>query len=373
MKRLAVLLACALCVTSLYGCGNGKSDNGAGNAAGETETKQETGAAEEAEDTEKDSTEANADLEGLDAITIKFASIGPESGTTQAEGEAKFIEYVQEASGGKIKVDHYPNGALGGDTEMLEGCAMNTIQICNPAISVLTTYNENFGILDMPFLFDNYEAELKALHEGKLGDEFDKMLAGTGIRIGDTYYFGGYRGLSNSVRPVESPDDMKGLKIRVMESPVYITAFTLMGSNPTPMSFSELFTALQNKTVDGQDNDPSLTYTSQYYEVQKYYSNLEHTISIGCLAMSEEWYNGLPEAYKEIIDEGIRQQSELVTKRSLEMYESYLTQLEEAGMEVTRISDDNRKKFKEAVEPMYEEYEEKFGSEIFDMAQEFNK
>ena len=95
------------------------------------------------------------------------------------------------------------------------------------------------------------------------------MLEGTGIRIGSTYYFGGYRGLSNSVRPVESPDDMKGLKIRVMESPVYITAFTLMGANPTPMSFSELFTALQNKTVDGQDNDPSLTYTSQYYEVHR--------------------------------------------------------------------------------------------------------
>ena len=146
---------------------------------------------------------------------------------------------------------------------MLEGCAMNTIQICNPAISVLTTYDEKFGILDMPFLFDDYESELKAVNEGKLGDEFDKMLESTGIRIGDTYYFGGYRGLSNSVRPVESPEDMKGLKIRVMESPVYITAFTLMGANPTPMSFSELFTALQNKTVDGQDNDPSLTYTSQ--------------------------------------------------------------------------------------------------------------
>ena len=175
------------------------------------------------------------------------------------------------------------------------------------------------------------------------------------------------------MRPVESPDDMKGLKIRVMESPVYITAFTLMGANPTPMSFSELFTALQNKTVDGQDNDPSLTYTSQYYEVQKYYSNLEHTISIGCLAMSEEWYNGLPDAYKKIIDEGIKQQSELVTKESLEMYESYLKQLEDAGMEVTKITDENREKFKEAVEPMYEEYKEKLGNEIFDIAQEFNK
>lgn len=369
MKRLAVLLACALCVTSLYGCGGSGGDKGGDKKEGTSDTKQE----EKDDGTQENSQEADAELDGLDPITLKFASIGPESGTTQADGEAKFIEYVEEASGGKIKVDHYPNGALGGDTEMLEGCAMNTIQICNPAISVLTTYDEKFGILDMPFLFDDYESELKAVNEGKLGDEFDKMLEGTGIRIGDTYYFGGYRGLSNSVRPVESPEDMKGLKIRVMESPVYITAFTLMGANPTPMSFSELFTALQNKTVDGQDNDPSLTYTSQYYEVQKYYSNLEHTISIGCLAMSDEWYSGLPDAYKKIIDEGIKQQSELVTKKSFEMYESYLKQLEDAGMEVTKITDENRTKFKEAVEPMYDEYKEKLGNEIFDMAQEFNK
>ena len=89
--------------------------------------------------------------------------------------------------------------------------------------------------------------------------------------------------------------------------------------------------------------------------------------------MSEECTNGLPDAYKKIIDEGIKQQSELVTKESLEMYESYLKQLEDAGMEVTKITDENREKFKEAVEPMYEEYKEKLGNEIFDIAQEFNK
>ena len=156
MKRLAVLLACALCVTTLYGCGSSGSDE---KKEGASDTKQE----QKEEGRQEESQEADAELDGLDPITIKFASIGPESGTTQADGEAKFIEYVEKASGGKIKVDHYPNGALGGDTEMLEGCAMNTIQVCNPAISVLTTYDEKFGILDMPFLFDDYESELKAV------------------------------------------------------------------------------------------------------------------------------------------------------------------------------------------------------------------
>lgn len=364
MKKFALLMASVLMAVSITACGGKESTD---TPAPESKTEN-TGAEEK-----KEVGEAAEELASLDSISLKFATVGPESGTIQAEAEAEFIKYVEEASGGKIKVEYFPNATLGGDVEMLEGCSMGTIQMCNPAISVLTTYNDKFGILDMPFLFSDYESGLKALNGGELGEELKTMMKGTGIRLGNEFYFGGYRGLSNAIRPVKTPEDLKGLKIRVMESPVYISAFTLLGANPTPMSFSELFTGLQNKTVDGQDNDPSLTYTSQYYEVQKYYTNLEHITSFGGVAMSEDWYDGLPDAYKNIIDEGIKVLSDYTTENSLKMYDSYLKQLEEAGMEVTYLTMEERKAFKDKVLPMYEEYYGKLGKELFDIAQKYNE
>lgn len=362
MKKTALLLAGILMMTSLTACGGNKAPETAAPEAGSVEeTKAEAGA------------DVSQELEGLDPMTMKFATIGPDSGTIVAESEAAFIKYVQETSGGKITVEYFPNAALGGDIELLEGCSMGTIQMCNPTISVMTTYDDEFGILDMPFLFSNYEAGLEALNRGELGNQLRSMMKGTGIRMADQFYFGGYRGLSNNIRPVRTPEDISGLKIRVMESPVYITSFSLMGANPTPMSFSELFTALQNKTVDGQDNDPSLTFTSQYYEVQKYYTNLEHIISFGTISMSEAWYEGLPDAYRKIIDDGVKVMTDYITTNSFKSYEGYLKQLEDAGMEVTRLTDEERQAFKDRVMPMYEEYYDKFGKELFDMAQEYNQ
>lgn len=368
MKKTALLLTFTLLAAALTACGEKT-------AVPETKKGAESSQAESSQTENGQPGKGSQTVEGLDGlkpITIKFATIGPESGTIQAESEAEFIKYVEGVSGGKIKVEYFPNATLGGDAEMLEGCSMGTIQMCNPAISVMTTYDESFGILDMPFLFTNYESGLKALNGGKLGETLKNKILGTGIRMGNEFYFGGYRGLSNNVHSVKTPDDMKGLKIRVMESPVYMSSFSLMGANPTPMSFSELFTGLQNKTVDGQDNDPSLTYTSQYYEVQKYYTNLEHIISFGAIAMSADWYDGLPDAYRKIVDDGVKILSDYVTENSFKNYEGYLKQLEDAGMEVTYLSDDERSAFKEKVQPMYEEYYDKFGRELFDMAQEFN-
>lgn len=368
MKKTALFLACTLMV-SLAACskqGSTKTDAAAQATSGsESQAQRSDGAA--------GSSEVAQELADLKPITVKFATVGPESGTIQAEAEAEFIKYVQEASDGKITIEYFPNAALGGDVEMLEGCSMGTVQMCNPAISVLTTYDDKFGILDMPFLFSDYEAGLSALNKGELGNKLKEMMAGTGIRLADEFYFGGYRGLSNNIRTVRTPEDMSGLKIRVMESPVFISSFTLLGANPTPMSFSELFTGLQNKTVDGQDNDPSLTYTSQYYEVQKYYTNLEHIVSFGTIAMSENWYDALPDAYKKIIDEGVKILTDYTTENSYKSYEQYLKQLEDAGMEVTYLTHDERIAFKKKVEPMYEEYYDKFGKELFEMAQRYNE
>lgn len=344
MKRTFALFLSFLMAFALTACGdkNDSSDNSDGNAA------------------------------AAGTIKIKLATIGPETGTVQAEAEHILMDYIETASDGAIEVEYFPNSVLGGDLDLAEGLSNGSIQMATLGNSVLTSYSDNFGILDMPFLFDSSDAALKALNEGELGAILKESLSGTGIRFSDYWGFGGFRGLSNSVRPVATPADMSGLKIRVMESPVYITSFTLLGANPTPISFSELFTALQNKTVDGQDNDPSLTYTCKFYEVQPYYTDLEHVLAVTNMYMSEDWYNDLSDEYKTIIDEACKRFSDYCTEAGIQSYEDNLQLLADEGVEVTRLTAENRKLFQEAVEPMYDEYIERWGQDIFDAARAYN-
>lgn len=305
-------------------------------------------------------------------MKIKLATIGPEEGTVQAAAEHVLMDYIKEASGGRIEVEYYPNGVLGGDLDLAEGLGNGSIELATLETSVLTAYSDKIGILGMPFLFSSTDSALKALNGGDLGKILAGELDGTGILASETWGFGGYRGLSNNTRAVTEPGDMKGLKIRVMESPVFLTSFSLMGANPTPISFSELFTALQNRTVDGQDNDPSLTYTCKFYEVQKYYTNLEHIMTVTNMFISESWYSSLSEEDQSIIQEACRRFAEYCTTEGLASYEDNLDLLEENGMEVTRLTAEQRQVFKDAVISMYDEYIDKWGQEIFDAAQQYN-
>lgn len=324
--------------------------------------------------TTPDATDQSSAGSGSDAdvMTIKLATIGPEDGTVQASAEHVLMDYIEQASGGKIKVQYYPNAVLGGDLDLAEGLGNGSIELATLETSVLTAYSDKIGILGIPFLFTDTDAALKALNEGSLGTILADELKGTGILASDTWGFGGYRGLSNNTRAISAPEDMKGLKIRVMESPVFLTSFSLMGANPTPIGFSELFTALQNKTVDGQDNDPSLTYTCKFYEVQKYYTNLEHIMTVTNMFISESWYTSLSEENQEIIQEACRRFAEYCTTEGLASYEDNLDLLEQNGMEVTRLTPEQRQLFKDAVISMYDEYIEKWGQEIFDAAQQYN-
>ncbi|MCF2662546.1 TRAP transporter substrate-binding protein [Pseudoflavonifractor phocaeensis] len=349
-KMLSLVLTLALALT-LSGCAGSNSSGNAGGGSSASQSGSSSG----------------------ETMTIKLATIGPETGTVMAEAEHVLMDYIETASNGAIQVEYFPNGALGSDLDLAEGLSNGSIQLATLGTSVLTSYTDKMGILDMPFLFTNSDSALKALNEGELGTILADAMDGTGIRFSEgNWCFGGYRGLSNSAHTIRTPDDMKGLKIRVMESPIFIDSFTLLGANPTPMAFGELFTALQNKTVDGQDNDPSLTYTCKFYEVQGYYTDLEHILTVSNMFMSESWYNSLSDDYKAIIDEACRQFAEYSTEKGLESYEENLKLLEDEGVEVTRLTDDERKQFKNAIISMYDSYIETMGQEIFDAAQAYN-
>lgn len=304
-------------------------------------------------------------------LLIRIAHIEAEDRSTH-KALLKFKEYVEKESNGKLSIDIFPNAVFGGDIASIQGVETGTIEMSLPATSVMTSYNEKFGLLDMPFLFKSEEAIFNAL-DGEIGAIYTEILEGYGFHVLG-YNYNGPRCISNNTRPINEPADLKGLKIRVMESPVFIDMFNALGANPTPMSFGEIFTALQQGTVTGQENAPSLTYASRFYEVQKFYSITNHTFSIMPILMSKDFFESIPADLQVILQKGA---DEWLVKyqRHLESSETadYIKLLEGKGVAVNFITSENHAKFVEAVKPVFVKNTPKIGQDLFDIVDKYNK
>lgn len=342
-KKFSIILTMLMSVICIAGCSE-KADTSA--------------ASNDNTDTEKSS------------VNIVFGIV---DSTEQATYKAavKFKEAVEADSNGAITVDIYPNGTLGGDTASVEGVSQGTMQMACPVTSSFTMYDDKWGIFDMPFLFDSAESCFTAM-DGELGQQLAATVEEQNIKVLG-YAYNGARSISNSKHPINTPDDLAGIKIRVMESPVYIEAFNMLGANATPMAYSELFTGLQQGTVDAQDNSPDNVYKAKFYEVQDYYSLTEHVHSPFAMIMSLDFYNSLPDDYKTIIDENAREWLvDWERQTQIDADESSLQALIDEGVEVNKISDENLQLFKDKLVPLYEEYEEKFGEDFMDLAKSYN-
>lgn len=304
-------------------------------------------------------------------VVLKIAHVEADTDTLQTVG-LMFKDYVEEKSGGSIEVQLYPNSELGADRQATEAVALGTVQMSLPGTSTLTLYTPKFGICDMPFIFSDTDAAFQAL-DNELGTTLNETLANTGL-INLGYYMIGERHVSNNIRPINKPADMKGIDIRVMESPVYISLFKALGANPTPINFGELYTAMQQGTVDAEDNPASIVYTSRFYEVQKYYSLTGHTLSFGGIVINEKFFNGLSENQQNIIKEGVKKFF-VEEQRAMKLKDeaSYLDKLKEAGMIINDITPENREKFMDAVKPIYDQFKKDIPQELFDLATMHNK
>lgn len=340
MKKLLLVLMLCLCCFCFFACADTSTDAG-------TEDDAATG----------------DDAVVEENVTLQICHVEAETDTLQTVGLA-FADYVNEQSGGTITVELYPNSEMGDDNATTEGVALGTVAMSLPGTSQAAMYAQDFGICDMPFIFSSADAAFAAL-DGELGDALNAELEGTGLKnLG--FYLIGERNVSNNIRPINTPEDMVGLDIRVMESPVYISMFKAMGANPTPMAFSELYTALANGTVDGEDNPASVFYTSALHEVQKYYSLTGHTYSFGCVLFSENLWNTLSANQQEIIQAGV---DEYLVKQQREMKvsetASYLEKIAAEGCAVNEISAENKALFRESVQSVYDEYADTFSAEIW--------
>ena len=356
VKKAAALTLAAAMVFSLAGCGRN-----AGNQTGKAQ-----GAAAGSGENAAGSLEA-----GSGQVTIKIGHVEAEDRSTHQALVKYFKQAVEEKSGGTIKVEIYPNSALGGDSELTESVAMGTLQAALPSTSVLVSYSPEFGIMDMPWLFDKAESACAAM-DGDMGNYFNEKLETVGIHcLG--YSYNGLRSMTNNVRPITKPEDLKGLKMRVMENQVFIDFFNTLGASATPMSFNELFTGLQQNTVDGQENPPSLIYASRLQEVQKYLSVTEHVNNFLGFIINKNFYDGLSQEQQQIVTEAAAEFVKQQRQMELQDTQVYIDKLKESGMQVNTLTPEEKTAFKEALAPMYEKYKAEFGEEIFSMAEEYGQ
>ncbi|WP_367153763.1 DctP family TRAP transporter solute-binding subunit [Aminivibrio sp.] len=302
---------------------------------------------------------------------IKVGYILPENQSDHIIMRDVFKKDIEEKSGGRIAVELYPNAQLGGDRELIESVQLGTVQVAIPATSALAGFDKRFQVFDLPFLFKSKEVAFKAL-DGELGKTVDKLLKPLGMRnLG--YGENGYRHITNSRNPIHKPDDLKGIKLRTMENPLHIAFFKMLGANPTPMSFGELYTALQQGTVDGQENPVVLVYTSKFYEVQKFYSLTGHVYSATMLVANDDFFASMPEDLWKIVEDAGKRY--VVEQRALaEVQEQeFLEELKKTGLQINELTPDEKQLFIDATLPVYDQFKGVIGEELVELAKKANE
>lgn len=281
-------------------------------------------------------------------------------------------EKLEKESDGRLQVELFANGSLyPSDREAIEAVQLNNIEMTIPALSPLASFNKKFMVFDLPFLFKDNQAAYQTL-DSDLGQELLDSLESDGLK-GLAYAENGFRNISNNRGPIESPEDLKGLKLRSMENPVHTETFKLLGANASPFAFGELYTALQQGTYEAMESPISLYYTNKFYEVQKYLTISGHFYTPTILLMNDKFFKGLPEDLQELVQEAAHEYRTEQRKIAQEQDGKWLEELKELGMQVNELSPDQLDQFREVVYPVYDKFKNEIGTDIVDRALELNK
>ncbi len=296
-----------------------------------------------------------------DVMKLKLGHVAPTDEPYHQAAE-KFAELVNKNTGGAVQIQIFPNSLLGGQRELLEGLQLGSVDITLTTAAVLSSFLPKTQVIELPFMFRDREHVYKVV-DGPLakeiyaGDEQKKM------KVIDTWE-NGFRNITNNVRPIEKPEDMKGVKIRVMENKMYIEMFKALGANPTPMARGELFTGLQTKVIDGQENPLGQIYTSRFYEVQKYATLSGHTYSPEVVVFSLATWKKIPGKYQEEILKASAEARKFNRELSAKMDKEYVGKLREKGMTVTELTAQQIVPFQEKMMPVWDLFADKIGKDL---------
>jgi len=280
----------------------------------------------------------------------------------------KYANWVSEQTNGKVRIDLYPAEMLGSDKQMTEAAVLGTQDMVITAQGIAATYEPKLSAVELPFLFSSPEKVGNVL-DGPVGEELAKDLPSKGIRL-LAYWENGLRHITNSKKPIEKPEDLKGLKIRTPENKMTLSIFQTLGANPAPLAFPELYLALSQGVFDGQENPITNIHSSKFYEVQKYISITNHKYESCPLIISEKTWEKLPEDVQKVLKEGAVKFAQEHRKMVVDSEAQLLTDLEAKGM---KVSKPDLKPFQDATKPVYTEWEATLGKELIDKVLEAAK
>ena len=246
-----------------------------------------------------------------------------------------FADQVEKASGGKMKVRAVGAAALGPDTQMQQALIGGAQEMMVGSTATLVGITKEMALWDTPFLFNNVR-EADAILDGPIGQKVMNQLQDKGL-VGLVYWENGFRNLTNSKRPVQKMEDFDGIKLRVMQNNVYLESFKTLGANAVPMPFSELFGALETKTVDGQENPFNTILSSKFFEVQKFLSVTNHVYSPWIVLVSKKWWDGLSKDEQKVLMDAAKASRDFERKDTREEAGRALAELKAKGMQVNEL------------------------------------
>lgn len=329
MKTLSIFFIMAMVALILGACGDEGSSSGEGSeGSGET-------------------------------ITLKLAENQPDDYPTTI-GDKEFARLVEEKTDGRYKIEVYSGGQLGEETNSIEQVQLGSIDLARVNASPLSQFAEEIGVTSMPFLFENEEAKWEKLN-GDVGRELLDTLDGTNM-VGLAFYDSGERSFYNTERPIEKPEDMEGLKIRVQNSELSIAVVEALGASATPMEYGEVYSSLQTGVIDGAENNFPSYYTSNHYEVAPYFTVNGYTGTPEVVIASQKLWDTLSDEDKELFREAAMESVKVQREAWAELTEESREAVVEAGSELVEVDDITP--WREAVQPVYDEYGEQYGEWI---------
>lgn len=295
----------------------------------------------------------------VSATTFKVA-IGDAAGGTQHELGKAFAASLDKKTGGKVKADLFPNSQLGDEQDTVNDAAMGLLDMSILAINNVTPFSPSVAVLTLPYVIQN-PGDAKKLTLGEVGKELtENTIRDAGVRILGWSY-SGFRVLTNSKRPVKTMDDLKGLVIRVPKNEIMISTYNAWGINPSPLAWSETFTALQQGVVDGQDNPYITVSAMKFDEVQKYITNIRYLFSLEPLIMSEQVFQQQsPEVQTALLEAGM-EATEHSYRYLMDEEVRIKKELEKSGMEIIEPANDEKEWIEAATTKVWPAYYEMVG------------
>lgn len=281
-------------------------------------------------------------------------------------GSTVFCDDIEKGTQGRYKCQQFPSSALGGEREMIEAVQLGTLDIVNTSTGPVGNFVPEVKIVDIPFLFRDY-AHARKVMDGPIGQDILTKFPSKGL-VALAWTENGFRHMTNNKRSIVKPEDASGLKMRTMENKVHMEGYRAFGIQPTPMAFPEVFGALQQGTVDGQENPIPVILASKFSQVQKHLSLTGHVYSPALLITSPRLMNKLSDADKKVFYAAAKNASTAQRKKVNEDEDNGIAQLEKDGMTVVRKVDGQA--FRNALIAPYAEYSKEFGADNIRKIQE---